>query len=100
MAEIIKCNTKTLGSDRDLIRKNLTDINKSIKNLKNIAAKIDGMWDGDASDVFKQRVKMEIAQMDSIYDALSVIANFESTSVTEYDKCSQKIETIIDSIHI
>lgn len=100
MAEIIKCNTKTLGGDRDSIRKSLADINKSIENLKNIASKMDKMWDGDASEVFKQRVKLEIAELDSICDALSKIANFENNSVTEYDKCNQKIAGIIESINI
>ena len=53
MANIIKCNTATLSTDRNDVDRNIKQIKTSLATLRGISARLDGMWDGDASVAYK-----------------------------------------------
>lgn len=100
MADVIKCNTQKLDSDKNSVSKNLSDINKGIANLTRIINRIDSMWDGTASEAYKARIRNDISSLSSICKNISGIVTYEDNSVTEYNKSEKKISGIISSIQI
>lgn len=100
MANIIKCNTATLSTDRNDVDRNIKQIKTSLATLRGISARLDGMWDGDASVAYKAKLDQYIKELDILCTSLNSIVNYEDKAVTEYNKCEKDISGIISSISV
>lgn len=101
MSEIIKCNTGTLASDESKVSAEIKKINQQIADLRALMGRLDGMWDGDASEAFKTRVNGYINSLDTmVNEGLVSVANYEDKAVTEYNTCERDISGLVSSISV
>lgn len=100
MANIIKCNTNTLSTDKGEVARNIGQIKKSLETLRAISNRLDNMWDGEASVAYKAKLDGYIKELDGVCTSMNSVASYEEKAVTEYNKCEKDISGIIASIAI
>ncbi len=100
MANIIKCNTGTLTTDKNDVVRKLSQIEKSLTTLKTISRRLDSMWDGEASVAYKAKLDGYIRELNDICISMNSIASYEGKAVTEYNKCERDISGIISTLSL
>lgn len=100
MAEEIRCNTSTLTTDNGDVDGYIRQIQASKAQLENIVGRLDNMWDGDASEAFKVRIKEQLRQLEEYCNSLIAISNYEKKAVAEYEQCVREADGIISSISV
>lgn len=100
MAETIKINTKTLGNDTDSVQKHLNQVLKMIQDMQKDVSEMNKMWTGAANSAFNQVFNDDIKLLLELSKSLQNIINYESTAITEYDNCENKIDSLISSMNV
>ena len=96
----IRVNTNSLNHTRSELQAKLDKIKNDIKNISGNMATLNSMWEGEAHQAFAQQVDSDISFLTGACDRIQKIINFESTAVTEYDKCERQISDLISQIRI
>ncbi len=96
----IRVNTSSLSQTRRELQAKLDKIRKDIANISNDMNTLNSMWDGDAHEAFSRQVDSDISFLRDACNGIQSIINYESTAVTEYDKCEQQIADVISQIRI
>lgn len=100
MADEIRCNTSTLATDNGDVDGYIKQIRTSKAQIENILRRLDGMWDGDASEAFKVRMVDQMNQLENYCVSLESVSNYEKKAVTEYEQCVRDVDGIISSISV
>ena len=100
MADIIKVNTRRLGTDADEFRNNIRDIESHIASLRTHSSVLDGMWDGPSSEAFKLSFASDITALEAIVSTLKGINNYEDNAKTKYDRCEQEVSALVNQIRV
>lgn len=100
MAEKIKINTNTLKNDTASIQKYLKQVEKKIETMQTDVKAMNQMWSGDANKAFNKAFNDDIKVLLELCKALEGIATYETTARTEYDKCENKVSSLISSMSV
>ncbi|MBR0373659.1 MAG: WXG100 family type VII secretion target [Mogibacterium sp.] len=100
MADIIKVNTKRLGTDAAEIRNNIREIEKQIASLRTHSSVLDGMWDGPSSEAFKMSFASDITALETVVSTLKAINNYEDNAKVKYDRCEQEVSALVNQIRV
>ena len=100
MAEKIKVNTKTLGNDTESVQKHLSQVLKRIEEMQGDVSDMNQMWAGSANSLFNKAFNDDIKLLAELCKSLQEIVTYESNATTEYDKCENKIDSLISSMNV
>lgn len=100
MSAKIKINTNSLKSDVSSISSSIQAMSKSLAILQSELQKLDGMWDGPASETFKAAYMNDISALNTVISNLKKLNSFESRARERYDSCEQKVSGIISGIRV
>ncbi|MCR4691228.1 MAG: WXG100 family type VII secretion target [Lachnospiraceae bacterium] len=100
MADKIKVNTRTLKKDRDDIKKDISVVRKKIDAMRQDVEQLNKMWSGEANAEFNKAFIGDIKKLENLCKMLDDIVNYETTAVTEYDTCENKVEQLVSSISV
>lgn len=96
----IRVNTNNLNQTRQELQSKLDKIRNDIEQISANMSRLNSMWEGDAHQAFQQNVTSDIEYLTGACDSLQGIINYESTAVTEYNKCEQQVSDLISQIRI
>lgn len=100
MAEKIVVNTTKLGNDAQSVGTYIANIKKQIGEMKNSVSELDAMWDGPSSEAFKKAFQQDMKAMGEIIKGLEDIKNYEDTAKKKYEKCENKVSSLISEIKV
>lgn len=100
MGEKIKINTKTLQKDTNAILTDLKQVQKKLEAMQSDVAELNGMWSGEANKAFNKTFNKDIKVLAELCSSLESIAVYEDTAKTEYDKCENKVSSLIEAMNI
>lgn len=100
MADKIKVNTNRLDTDLKEFGDNIKAIQKAITDLRNHNRALDAMWDGQASEAFKQNFEADIKAMEEMVKTLEGINRYEDNARTKYNNCENKVGDLVNQIHV
>lgn len=100
MAGKIKINTKTLQNDTDSIQKDLKQVQKKLEAMQTDVEELNSMWSGEANKAFNQAFSSDIKALAELCSSLESIVAYEGTAKAEYDKCENKVSSLIAAMNI
>ena len=100
MADLIKVNTSRLDSDLKEFGDHIKAIQKAIADLRDHNRVLDGMWEGPASETFKQNFEADIKALEEVVKTLDGINRFEDNARTKYNNCENKVADLVNQIHV
>ncbi|MCD8103783.1 MAG: WXG100 family type VII secretion target [Lachnospiraceae bacterium] len=98
--EKIRINTGSLSKTQKEVQAELDKIQSDMEKISDDMNTLNSMWTGDAHDAFVQSVSEDLSLLTEVCTVLQNIINYESSAVTEYDKCEQQVSEIIAQIRI
>lgn len=100
MADKIKINTARLGTDAERVNNYITKIEQEITNMKESVSQLDRMWDGPSREAFKKAFADDMNAIASLVNSLKSIWTYGTNAKTEYEKCEQKVSSLISEIQV
>jgi len=100
MNDEIGVNTITLKSENDSIRDELNAIMNNIDELFSAMSVLDSMWDGTASEAFKQQFMNDKENLELFCNTVMALLDSMDFAKGEYDKCESQIESVIGAIRV
>ena len=100
MANKIKVDTKRLGTDADKVRQAIAGMKTDLQKMQAQALILDAMWDGPASDAFKQSFRDDAKALSQIITKLENMHQFEVKAKKQYEKCENSVAQTVKGIRV
>ena len=100
MAELIKMDTEKLNSDMNSVDEHLENIRGHLKDLKDYAVLLDGMWTGLGSDAFRAAFHADLISLDTVIGNLESISKFEHKAYAKFQRCGINVRSAIDEVRV
>lgn len=96
----IRINTNKLSSDASEVAESIRRIAAESGKLENAYHKLDSMWDGPTSEVFKSVYEHDIEELKAVIEILKKFNGFEISAKEKYDTCESDVNGIIGSLNL
>lgn len=90
MAGMIQVTPKTLRDKASELRNQNKTMRSQIENLRTQENSLNGMWEGEARDTFKNDFTKNMTKMDEFCAAIDSYANALDNIATQYENAEHK----------
>lgn len=94
----IRMNTGHLDSDAQQINHSIQQIRTMLQNLRKESLQLDHMWDGPASESFREEFEGDLDLLEQNIGNLEKIYGFEEDIRERFDRCGMEVRTVISEI--
>lgn len=96
----IEINTVKLFQDIETLETDVEKFDNQMKKMFSSISELDAMWDGPASEAFKQQFQIDYQFCEEMSKVLKDLIESLKHAREEYDKCEQNVEDLICAIQI
>ena len=100
MANIIKINTSSLGTDISRIEQNGNAIKSAKDDINDSINSLSAMWEGPAHDRFMSQFTKNYEEMNELCEMLDELLKNLDYAKKEYESCEDKVGDIVRAIQI
>ena len=96
----LEVNTGTLRSDLTSIQREINALKREAEDLRNKAALLNRMWEGQAKEEFLSNYAQELDALDAAIDALNRFTAQTLTVDSEYERSERIIGNVVDAVKV
>lgn len=96
----IEINMQSLKNDINVATEEMVIIKDEMHHMFDTIMELDAMWDGAASDAFKQQFNIDTDMFEKICKDLSEFINWMTQSNDLYNKCEKSVASMVKSIRV
>lgn len=97
----IKVNTSSLDATKQSIQAKLNTIQSNMDQLSGAMSRLNAMWSGDAYTATLNSVTNDLQFLQEVCKGLEKnVVKYEEKAVKEYNKCEQKVSSLISQISV
>ncbi len=89
MGNQLTVTTTTLKAKAEELRALNSKFKSEVANLESQEATLNGMWEGEAKDVFHQNFSKDVIQMNNFYNAIEKYVQVLNNIAVEYERAEQ-----------
>ena len=94
----IKTNTDRMRTDVEGLSGAVDRINNLCNDLQQKKENLDSMWDGPASEAFKDAFQGDLTALTAMIENLKRMYRYEGTAREKYDNCENQIAGMISEL--
>lgn len=94
----IKVNTSCMKADIDQMAKSIKNMSDSRSELLEKKEQLDSMWDGPASEEFKNAFQDDLEALYVMISNMQRIFNYEKMAKECYENCENQVSGVIADI--
>lgn len=93
-----KVSTARLKSDAGSVKGYIDQMERKLTALRNDATQLDAMWDGPASESFKEAFNADLAALETMISNLKKLYNYEQMAKEKYESCETQVQSVVSDM--
>lgn len=94
----IKTNTNRMRGDVEGLDAQIRNMNRAYQALQQKKGELDVMWDGPASESFKNAFQDDLTALQTMIQNMQKLSAYENTAKGKYEQCENRVSEIISGI--
>ncbi len=100
MADKLRITTEVLTKDTDSFKEKTSILTSAIEGMKDDVALLHGMWKGPSHEAFTAQFNSDMEAAEMLIKQLTDYSAKLESAAAEYQRCSNQVDSYIDSIRL